>query len=106
MLIGCNGNDTLDGGNGNDTLIGGGGNDALTGGNGNDTFVYSSGEGFDVIDDFQNGIDKIDIRGSFTFGSNLTVSNSTDGALVNWNGTNIILLLGIDASVLSASSFV
>ncbi|WP_395612225.1 type I secretion C-terminal target domain-containing protein [Allosphingosinicella sp.] len=83
-LIGDSGNDVLDGGAGNDLLIGGDGNDRLIGGFGNDrmegglgsdTFVFNSigdsrtsamrSDGVkivpDIIADFANGTDKIDL---------------------------------------------
>ncbi len=48
-LSGGKGNDSLWGGAGNDTLMGGLGNDTLTGGAGKDIFLYSKGDGKDVI---------------------------------------------------------
>lgn len=66
ILAGGAGNDAIDGGLGNDTLIGGAGADTLTGGGGADTFLYealldSQGAGRDVITDFQQGSDRIDL---------------------------------------------
>ncbi|MBR1730293.1 MAG: hypothetical protein IJ728_12315 [Selenomonadaceae bacterium] len=58
-ILGNNGNDKLFGDAGDDTLSGGKGNDTLTGGAGNDIFVYSSGDGNDVIADFSAGQDRI-----------------------------------------------
>ena len=49
------------GGSGNDTLDGAKGNDTLTGGAGEDVFVYSNGEGNDVIADYVAGEDVIKI---------------------------------------------
>ena len=68
-LIGAwSGRDTLIGGNGGDTLTGWAGGDLLTGGSGADRFVFNNsrdsqfGTGaFDVISDFQSGIDKIQL---------------------------------------------
>lgn len=65
-LSGLAGNDHMDGGEGNDNLIGGVGKDTLTGGAGNDHFVYgafteTSVPLRDVITDFQEGHDKIDL---------------------------------------------
>ena len=40
------------GGENNETLIGGKGNDTLTGGKGSDVFLYASGDGNDVITDY------------------------------------------------------
>ena len=51
-LVGGKGNDSLYGYGGKDTLIGGAGSDTLTGGNGADVFVYTSGDGNDVIVDY------------------------------------------------------
>lgn len=62
-LYGSSGNDTLwgeagkdklYGGDGNNTLIGGKGNDSLWGGNDTDTFIYSKGDGKDIIYGFDN----------------------------------------------------
>lgn len=69
-LEGRGGNDNLAGGQGADILIGGAGNDFLTGDDamifGDDTFVFSTGDGSDVISDFIAGagtIDRIDLTG-------------------------------------------
>ena len=51
-LEGGAGNDSLWGGAGNDTLMGGLGNDTLTGGAGKDIFLYSKGDGKDVIQSY------------------------------------------------------
>ncbi|SDP86505.1 T1SS-143 domain-containing protein/type I secretion C-terminal target domain (VC_A0849 subclass), partial [Ectopseudomonas guguanensis] len=64
-LHGLGGNDRLEGGAGNDTLIGGPGNDVLIGGAGNDTFVWTAadrgGNYHDIVKDFGNGDDKLDL---------------------------------------------
>ncbi|WP_161958101.1 calcium-binding protein [Azospirillum palustre] len=67
-LSGSNGNDTLSGGGGDDTLIGGNGTDILIGGAGADAFRFSRyDKESDIIRDFQNGIDHIEVYG-FDFG--------------------------------------
>ena len=68
-LYGGEDNDTLDGGighdelygdAGNDTLIGGFGNDSLEGGADNDTYIFTAGDGDDIISDNQgNNVLKI-----------------------------------------------
>ena len=59
--------DSLNGNSGNDTLVGGKGSDYLTGGEGSDTFVYSSGDGKDVITDYMADYDSIKLTsGSIT----------------------------------------
>lgn len=66
-LRGLAGDDTLGGGGGADLLIGGVGKDRLIGGTGADLFRFESagdspvGAGRDRIQDFQRGIDKIDL---------------------------------------------
>ena len=60
-LLGNLGDDTLFGGGGNDTLNGGRGDDTLTGGGGADRFVFKRDAGNDVITDFTDGTDKINL---------------------------------------------
>ena len=58
-LVGGKGNDCLSGGAGDDSLWGGAGTDTLIGGDGADIFVYKSGDGKVIIDDFDDSLDKI-----------------------------------------------
>ena len=48
-------NNIIIGNSGNNVINGGGGNDVLTGGAGSDTFVIATGNGNDIITDFQTG---------------------------------------------------
>ena len=59
IVYGNKESNTLNGGTGNDLLIGGKGNDKLIGGEGKDIFKLSKGEGYDLIQDFENNQDKI-----------------------------------------------
>lgn len=108
VLNGFNGNDEIAGFGGNDTIIGGLGADTMAGGDGVDTFVYNSkndspfdgirSDIFDLILDFQTGVDKIDLRGmagntklSFSdadgfSGKNGEVVFSGGGVFVDMNG--------------------
>ena len=61
-LNGDAGNDILNGNAGADSLNGGDGDDILRGGIGADVFVFTGGE--DVVIDFQNNIDTIEIAAS------------------------------------------
>jgi Ca2+-binding RTX toxin-like protein len=55
------GDDRLFGGNGNDRLNGGAGDDTLSGGKGNDVFVFARANGDDVVTDFANNADRLDL---------------------------------------------
>lgn len=63
LLRGDSGRDTLFGETGADTLSGGIGNDKLTGGTGTDLFVFARNGDNDVIRDFTNDVDTINLVG-------------------------------------------
>jgi Ca2+-binding RTX toxin-like protein len=85
FLTGGAGFDVLNGGAGNDTLEGGRGFDVLTGGTGADRFVFNGGDGFDLVTDFQQGVDKVVVNDSFrTFHQDVF---GFDGEL--WTGTEV-----------------
>jgi Ca2+-binding RTX toxin-like protein len=91
-LLGFGGNDTLNGGAGLDGLNGGAGKDQLTGGAGQDSFVYTalSDSGItasarDLIADFEQGIDHIDL--SFIDANKTNAAGTNDG--FNFIGTNV-----------------
>ncbi len=60
---GRGGNDIAYGGAGKDSLAGGGGDDTLVGGSGADVFIFRPNGGNDIITDFQDRSDKIDLSG-------------------------------------------
>jgi len=81
FLMGGAGLDVLTGGAGDDTLIGGRGFDVLTGGAGADRFEFNSGDGPDLVTDFQHGIDKIVLDQGFSslpFGSDMELWTGTE----------------------------
>jgi Ca2+-binding RTX toxin-like protein len=61
LLRGRGGDDGISGRGGDDNIGGGRGKDQLVGGSGDDTFVFGSNTGRDVIRDFGNGDDLIDV---------------------------------------------
>ena len=75
-LYGESGTDTLDGGNGDDLIDGGSGKDRLTGGTGADRFVFTTGNGDDLITDFRVGTDRL-VLDNLTIRS--LVSRDVDG---------------------------
>jgi len=75
-LFGADGDDRLVGSSGNDILGGGDGSDKLTGSSGKDIFIFTDSElgtsklgEHDVITDFQQGTDKIDISALYDGGT-------------------------------------
>lgn len=80
-LYGGAGNDRLYGGADSDRIDGGAGNDLLTGGlGGRDVFVFTADAGRDVIADFDNVGDRIDLR-SYT-----ATSAELRAAIRDWSG--------------------
>lgn len=60
VLLGLAGDDLLLGLGGDDTLDGGRGNDSLEGGLGNDTYLYTRGDGSDIINDYDVSAGNLD----------------------------------------------
>ncbi len=100
-LYGTSSNNTIEGGagidyisglGGNDILIGGTGNDTLNGGLGSDIFKFYLNDDFDTIEDFTDGLDKIDISawGLTGFADLNIVTNSASTMITALNvGTQI-----------------
>ena len=103
----------LEGQNGNDTLDGRAGNDTLTGGGDTDTFVYGSGYGADVVNDFNHGQgDKIDLhRDQPGCSKSLAdvqalATQSGPNTVINFGGGNTLTLNNVTLGTLVASDFV
>ncbi|MBE7380292.1 MAG: calcium-binding protein [Leptolyngbya sp. SIO1E4] len=108
VLNGQGGNDTLNGEGGADTLLGGTGNDLLTGGAGVDTFRFEANSGNDVVTDFVFTDDVLDVSALFenvetALGAATQVEANT---LIDFGDNNSVLLLGVNASDLTASNFI
>ena len=96
------------GGAGHDILNGMGGNDVLFGEGGNDTFVFTAGTGGDVIGDFAQGQDRIDISAfgfSFAQAQANFIQNGNVGAINLGNG-DFIVLHNVTMSTLAATDFI
>jgi Ca2+-binding RTX toxin-like protein len=103
---GGGGSDTLIGGDGDDTLAGGSGSDLLTGNAGADTFYFAALDGTDQIQDFEDGIDVLEIDSSMASGFvDLSISQSGADAVVDASGTTIYLK-NFDAGLLSSADFI
>jgi len=107
-LFGGSGNDQLRGGDGNDILDGGLGNDQLFGGEGDDVFVFRIGDGNDKIRAFEDGVDLINIEDEQIDFSDLSISNSNNGAVISFSAADIkdsMTLTGVDAYLLTTDDF-
>ncbi|MBB2791698.1 UNVERIFIED_ORG: Ca2+-binding RTX toxin-like protein [Rhizobium pisi] len=60
-IVGTDGNDTIEGTTDDDNITGGHGDDHLSGRTGSDVYVYSSGDGNDVLDDKGSDVGGVDI---------------------------------------------
>ena len=104
LLVGNGGNDRLNGGGGKDSLNAGDGRDKLVGGAGADRFIFTPGDDFNLIADFQDGADRIVAKGASGFGA-LRITESGGDAIVSYRGTTI-RLDGVDSDDLSAADFI
>ena len=111
LIFGNAGHDMLDGQGGNDTLAGGWGNDTLSGGADADVFRMIRANGDDVITDFENNTDLIDVSAlQTTYGALATgLSDYNGGALIDLTavgGTGSIWVQGVPSSFLNANDFI
>jgi Ca2+-binding RTX toxin-like protein len=109
------GADLIFGSNFGDTIIGGAGNDILIGLGGADRFAYTTAGnmGADIIIDFIDGIDLIDLSGAsgYSFGINMTVAAVGGDTLITFGGGGslagtTLTLAGINSANVSAADFV
>jgi Ca2+-binding RTX toxin-like protein len=106
-LYGNAGNNKLTGGTGVDHLDGGRGNDILTGGAHEDHFVFKAGSGKDVIIDFTDGDDSINLqayKGIDSF-SDLGIKQDGKDLIVELQGDDTITLRNFDKADLSGADF-
>ncbi len=84
-------------------LNGGAGDDTLSGGAATDQFVFAPGAGHDVVTDFEDGLDRLDFRGTGLTFANLIIGSTGDDALV-WYGNDRVKLID-QAGVIDQSDF-
>ncbi|MEP6443453.1 MAG: calcium-binding protein [Hyphomicrobiales bacterium] len=105
ILNGSEQRDIIRGQAGADIFDGGGGNDALTGGFGPDTFIFNANDGGDVINDFEDNFDTIDLSSLGTDFASLTLSIiGGDDALIDY-GSGSIRLRDFDVNDLDTGDF-
>jgi Ca2+-binding RTX toxin-like protein len=112
LMIGGEGDDTLDGAGGSDLFLGGTGDDTLTGGAGNDLFIFRTGDGQDTITDFEGGTeggDIIDLRqmtAAASFSGVMAAAAQIGGdVFVDFGGGDSLTLLGVQLTDLDAGDF-
>lgn len=105
---------------GRDILNGGGGNDQLWGGPNNDMFVFRTGSGMDVINDFDQGNlavgstarehDVINVRdygfANWAALSSLISDDSSGNAVVHLSASDTITLNGVHTAALHPADFI
>lgn len=111
VLSGAAGNDRLVGREGADTLEGGLGNDILEGGADADTFAFNSGDGTDVILDFQDGVDLIDFSSLGITFADLLIVDSGANAIVFYDQSDpadlgLVVVNTQSAADLTADDFI
>jgi ABC-type amino acid transport substrate-binding protein len=99
-LLGEKGNDALEGNEGDDLLDGGVGDDTLSGGQGSDRFVLAPNNGIDLILDFEDGIDSLQLEGGLAFGD-LTLTGESGNTVVEFGEERLAVLLGVDPTLVS-----
>jgi Ca2+-binding RTX toxin-like protein len=108
-LLGGAGLDRLIGGGGNDTLEGGAGRDVLAGGVGADVFFLRPGMRGEVVADFTQGVDHIDLSTTaihdFTALQAAVVQGANSFTITIATG-DVAIVKGIQFSSLSASDFI
>ncbi|CAN7295177.1 family 16 glycosylhydrolase [Phenylobacterium sp. LjRoot225] len=103
-LEGRAGADTLIAGAGADTLVGGLGDDRLTGAGAADTFIFNKGDGHDIITDFGNGADLLNLSSYLSAGYKPTLVVSGSDTLIQFSTGEYVRLLGVLPSQLTATS--
>ncbi|MGB3508712.1 MAG: CAP domain-containing protein [Microcoleaceae cyanobacterium] len=107
QLFGTEGNDALYGDRDNDTLTGGAGEDTLTGGAGNDLFILQTAQGLDLITDFENGVDLIQLPSGITV-DNIGLQTSGQNTIIvdRITGTTLAQLNNLAANNITINNFV
>ena len=104
-LLGGAGNDTLTGGLGNDYFYG----DSGTGNQGSDVFVVTNNAQSDVILDFSNGADRLNVHNTgFTTFAQVQAAATASGAstIINFGAGNSITLYNFAIGNLDASDII
>jgi len=100
--LSSSGHDNIFGGGGNDFILGGLGNDSLTGGTGTDTFIFDApgiGEGDDVIFDWNQAVDRLDVNLVDANGNGLVDEFDAQISSVSQGGGDILVKFKAGGSI-------
>ncbi|MGK7921604.1 MAG: LamG-like jellyroll fold domain-containing protein [Trichodesmium sp.] len=104
-ILGGIGEDTILGEKGNDLLDGGEGDDTLSGGEGSDRFVLAPGNGSDIILDFEDGIDLLELEDGIAF-ADLIFTEESGSTLVEFDSERLAVVSGVAPGLLTAEDFI
>lgn len=94
ILRGGKQDDILEGDSGSDLIYGDKGNDTLRGGSESDIFIFRAESGVDIIQDFEQGSDKLQFS-SDIFSNRNDVISSFNNAVIDLGNGNQVTLIGI-----------
>lgn len=110
VIDGAGGKDTLIGHSGDDIIEGGPGIDRISGSAGADTFIFSPGFDLDIVFDYADGEDKLDVSafGFASFEDDIapTLRTINGKAILDLAPGDRIVLSGVATNLLDASDFV
>ena len=108
-IDGKGGTDVIQGGGGDDYIIAGTGNDwSVRGGAGADTFYYEAGHAYTMVQDFEDGIDRIEIGGGLGYDDLRIYRNATWSQVQIYtsdSNADILLLKNIDVNAITEDDF-
>ena len=94
------------GSGGNDRLIGNSADNVLSGGSGSDVFQFYGNWGQDIVDDFADGTDRLDLSATGLSLSDLDWSDGGSGTIISDSNGNTISLPGIDPFLIGSADFI
>lgn len=92
LIVGGAGNDVISADDGIDRITGGAGTDVIWGGAGADSFVFNLHDGGDVIQDYQDGTDRLVIDSGATAFNQLTITQTGANSIVKFGDVSITLV--------------
>ncbi|WND01970.1 hypothetical protein QGN29_10460 [Temperatibacter marinus] len=104
-IFGSQGDDHIKGSAGDDVIKGSGGNDTLEGGTGEDKFSFYSPWGDDVITDFEDGEDMLDLAWSGLKFDDLTIRQEDANTVIYDGNGNSITLEDVQATSITQDDF-